>query len=338
MEYRDIKKLNQSVLKKILISPLEYLRAKENQEKGEQSIAPHFIFGTVVDIMLTGNKEEFEKKFFKIPDNAGCSDTIKTIVDGVVAEQLALPEGSVVNVRELVLEQCNKVSYYNKWKDDTRIDKILTEGKGYFKLLKNINGRIIITENEYAKAVSCVMALKSDEYTRKYVVAKDVPNVEFWDKFIVEFNYKGFEIKGELDRVRVNHGKKRITPIDFKTTGKSINDFKFEFFAHRYDFQAAVYTFGLSVHPKIKELLDQGYVLEDFLYIVVETNLVNNPMIFRVPEEVLEVGLMGGFLRSGKELEGFNQALDRLQFALDTNSWKYPKEYYSNNGKIDITV
>ena len=338
MEYSKISKLNQSVQKKILISPLEYLRAKAQQEKGEQSIAPHFVFGSTVDIMLTGNKEEFEKKFYKISDDAGCSDTIKAIVDGVVAAQMALPEGSGVNVRELILEQCNKVSYYNNWKDDTRIDKILAEGKGYFQLLKSINGRTIITESEYAKAVSCVMALKSDEFTRKYVVAKEVPNVEFWDKFIVEFNYKGFEMKGELDRVRVNHGKKRITPIDFKTTGKSINDFKYEFFTYRYDFQAAVYTFGLSVHPKIKELLDQGYVLEDFLYIVVETNLVNNPMIFRVPEEVLEVGLMGGFLRNGKELEGFNQALDRLQYALDTNNWNYPKEYYFNNGKIDITV
>jgi len=35
MEYRDIKKLNQSILKKILISPKEYLKAKEKQENGE---------------------------------------------------------------------------------------------------------------------------------------------------------------------------------------------------------------------------------------------------------------------------------------------------------------
>ena len=61
-------------------------------------------------------------------------------------------------------------------------------------------------------------------------------------------------------------------------------------------------------------------------------------MIFKVPEEVLEVGLMGGVLRNAKELEGFNQALDRLQYALDNNAWKYPKEYYVNGGKLNIEV
>lgn len=337
MEYRDIKKLNQSILKKILTSPKEYLKAKEKQENGEQSIAPHFVFGSVVDIMLVGSRDEFEEKFVKIPDESKCSEAVKAIVDGVFAEMSAL--GGTVNVdRAVILKHCNNVGYYNNWKDDTRIDKILVDGKDYFELLKTTQGKTTITESEYAKAVGCVMALKSDEFTMPYVNKKHDKNVEFWDKFIIEFSYKGFELKSELDRVYINHTKKIITPIDFKTTGKPITGFEYEFFNYRYDFQAAVYHWGLTQHSKIKELIEQGYTITDFLYIVVETNLANDPMIFNVGANVIGVGFYGGTLSSGKILEGFKNALERLQYCLDNNAWKFPMEYYKNGGKLNIKI
>ena len=63
MEYRELKKLNQSLLKKILVSPKAYLTAKNSYENQTESVEDHFVFGTAVDIMLTGTKEEFDKKF-----------------------------------------------------------------------------------------------------------------------------------------------------------------------------------------------------------------------------------------------------------------------------------
>lgn len=338
MEYRDIKKLNQSILKKILISPKEYLKAKEKQENGEQSIAPHFVFGSVVDIMLVGSKDEFEEKFVKIPDESKCSESVKAIVDGVFAEMVALEANAGVVDRNVILKHCNNAGYYNNWKDDTRIDKILVDGKDYFELLKTTAGKTTITNTEYARALSCVMALKSDEFTKPYVDKKHNKNVEFWDKFVIEFNYKGFDLKGELDRVAINHSTKTITPIDFKTTGKPITGFEYEFFTYRYDFQAAVYAWGLCQHPEIKKLINANYIIQDFLYIVVETNLINDPMIFSVNADVIQIGFHGGTLSSGRTLEGFNGALNRLQYALDNSAWKFPMEYYLYGGKLNIKV
>jgi len=156
--------------------------------------------------------------------------------------------------------------------------------------------------------------------------------------YVIGPNDKGFDLKGELDRVAINHSTKTITPIDFKTTGKPITGFQYEFFTYRYDFQAAVYAWGLTYHPKIQELLDKDYVIQDFLYIVVETNLVNDPMIFNVNADVLQIGFDGVVLNSGRTLEGFNKALDRLQYALDNNAWKFPMEYYLNGGKLNIEI
>src|SRR5690606_3814533 len=117
---------------------------------------------------------------------------------------------------------------------------------------------------------------------------------EFINKFIVHFEYLDEMLKGELDRLVIDHSIKIITPVDFKTTSKPIYSFNTEFWKYRYDFQAATYTLGLKAHPLIKELLEKGYTLNSFKYIVVEKDLLHNPMVFNVPDEVINIGINGG--------------------------------------------
>lgn len=341
MEYKNIDALNQSILKKILISPQSFLQAKKKQEYGEESEEDHFTFGTIVDLMLTGNKEDFDKRFIKIPDKNSCSDTIKGIVKDVYNDIL-VTEGEIAesldNYKVKILQYCNYANYQAKWKDDTRVDKIISEGNEYFELLKTIGSKTPVTESDYTKAVTCVMALKSDKFTQPHVVLKaNSNNREFLNKFIIEFDCENYKIKGELDRVIIDHTEKVITPIDFKTTGKPITGFINDFWYYRYDFQAAVYTRGLVEHPKIKELLKNNYILNPFLYIVVETNLVNNPMAFEVTPEAIEIGFIGGIVK-GKTYEGFEQAIHRYSYAQENNRWDYPMEYYESKGKMLITL
>jgi hypothetical protein len=335
MDYRQLEGVNQSSLKKILISPKEFLKAVEKQQNNNDSIEPHFLFGSVVDIMLTGTRDEFDEKYIRIPDETKCSETVKAIIDEIA--QRILPNDGIHSYRVDILTVCNEFNYQSNWKDDTRVDKIIKEGSDYFDLLKSIAGKTPITESEYAKAVNAVMALKSDKYTKPYVVKKERKNAEFWDKFIVQFEYNGVQIKGELDRVIVDHDTKEIIPIDFKTTSKPITQFISEFWYYRYDFQAATYTIGLGEDTKIKELMKQGYTLKPFLYIVVETNLVNNPIVFEVTNNVFLVGANGGVVKN-KEYEGFGHAIKRYIFAKDNDAWEYPMEYYQNNGIMEIDI
>jgi len=337
-DYKQIDKLNQSLLKKILISPKAFLDAKAKYEQESESTETHFIFGTVVDIMLTGNKEEFDSKFLRIPDSVKCGESVKVILDKLVEEQPITPESKLEDFQPLLLLYCNIFNYQTNWKDETRVAKIITLGEEYFNILKLGIGKQYITESEYNTAVNCVAALKSDFYTQPFVDRKfDRKNVEFLDKFVIEFQLEGIDFKGELDRVAINHVKKLITPIDFKTTGKSVNDFEYDFWAYRYDFQAATYSYGLVRHPKIKALLDDGYTLDNFLYIAVEKSLQNKPRIFKVTPQVDEVGFNGGEVK-GREREGLMQAIARYKFAVDNDAWDHPVEYYINKGFINITV
>jgi hypothetical protein len=337
-EYKEISKLNQSLLKKILVSPKSFLDAQRKYQENDDSTEDHFVFGTMVDIMLTGTKEEFEKKFYRIPDNIKCSDGVKAIVTGVyeeIKEDIA-PITGISNYKDIILKHCKYQDYQPKWKDDTRVDKIIEQGAQYFAILADSAGKTTVTESEYSNAVSCIMALKSDKFIRPFVDKKYDQEVEFLDKFIVEFNIDGIDIKGELDRVVLNHSTKIITPIDFKTTGKSINSFQSDFWYYRYDFQAATYRVGLAQHPRIQELLMKGYQLNLFHYIVVEKNLQNLPMIFIVGTEVDKIGYSGGELSNGKVLEGLTQAIARYKYAEENDAWDYPMEYYLTGGFIMI--
>jgi len=342
MEYREIDALNQSSLKKILESPQSYLQAKKAQQENRKTTEDHFIFGSILDIMLTGTKEEFESKYAVVDDAIKCTESVKSVIDNIIEEcnslNMDLTNVTLDSMRDLILQHCNYLGLYPAWKEETRVNKIIELGNGYFEEIKNTIGKIVVSETEYAKAVACKMALSSDKYTREFVVKKAKSNRDILDKFIIEFNWRGYNIKGELDRVIIDHNDKTIIPIDFKSTGKSVLGFNSDFWYYRYDFQAAVYKYGLTLHDDIAKYLDQGYKISNFLYIVVEKNLFNSPMVFIVNQKVLDIGFSGGTLSNGKSLDGFEQAMLRYEYAMNNNAWEYPMEYYDNDGEMYIEL
>jgi hypothetical protein len=346
VDYKTISALNQSTLKQILVSPKAYVEAKEKQLARVESTEQHFMFGSLVDMMLTESKEDFDKKYAVIPDDTGVSETIAKIVKEVYDEKNNSDDlgwGALEDYPEEILKHCNYELYQSRWKDETRINKIVEQGSQYFEVLKNSGNRTIITESEYAKAVNCVMALRSDKHTSKYCQKKsNDPNILIIDKHVIVFEHDGLEFKGELDRIIVNHKEKTITPIDFKTTSKSVLNFEKSFWHFRYDFQAAVYTLGLTKDKsnRLKSYYQEGYTFKPMLYIVVETFLKNPPMVFEISKTAINTGLYGNVDKVPKineNLQGFYQAIKRFKYATENNAWDYPMEY-DTKGKTTIRL
>jgi len=346
VDYKTISALNQSTLKQILVSPKAYVEAKEKQLARVESTEQHFMFGSLVDMMLTESKEDFDKKYAVIPDDTGVSETIAKIVKEVYDEKNNSDDlgwGALEDYPKEILKHCNYELYQSRWKDETRINKIVEQGSQYFEVLKNSGNRTIITESEYAKAVNCVMALRSDKYTSKYCQKKsNDPNILIIDKHVIVFEHDGLEFKGELDRIIVNHKEKTITPIDFKTTSKSVLNFEKSFWHFRYDFQAAVYTLGLTKDKsnRLKSYYQEGYTFKPMLYIVVETFLKNPPMVFEISKTAINTGLYGNVDKVPKineNLQGFYQAIKRFKYATENNAWDYPMEY-DTKGKTTIRL
>lgn len=346
VDYKTISALNQSTLKQILVSPKSYVEAKERQLARVESTEQHFVFGSLVDMMLTESKKDFDKKYAVIPDDTGVSETIAKIVKGVydeINDTFDLAWGTLEDYPEQILKHCNYELYQSRWKDETRINKIVEQGSKYFDILKKCGTKTIITESEYAKAVNCVMALRSDKHTGKYCQKKsNDPKILIIDKHVIMFEHEGLEFKGEIDRIIVNHKEKTITPIDFKTTSKSVLNFENSFWHFRYDFQAAVYMLGLTKDKseRLKSYYEEGYSFKPMLYIVVETFLKNPPMVFEISTTAINTGLYGNVDKVSKikeNLEGFYQAIKRFKYATEYNAWDYPMEY-DTKGKTIIQV
>jgi hypothetical protein len=353
VDYKTISALNQSTLKQILVSPKSYVEAKERQLARVESTEQHFVFGSLVDMMLTESKEDFDKKYAVIPDDVGVTEVVGRIVKGIYESAIAEDKiydadikytpTSLEDYPEQILKHCNYELYQSRWKDETRINKIVEQGSKYFDILKKCGTKTIITESEYAKAVNCVMALRSDKHTGKYCQKKsNDPKILIIDKHVIMFEHEGLEFKGEIDRIIVNHKEKTITPIDFKTTSKSVLNFENSFWHFRYDFQAAVYMLGLTKDKseRLKSYYEEGYSFKPMLYIVVETFLKNPPMVFEISTTAINTGLYGNVDKVPKikeNLEGFYQAIKRFKYATEYNAWDYPMEY-DTKGKTIIQV
>ena len=214
VDYKTISALNQSTLKQILVSPKSYVEAKERQLARVESTEQHFVFGSLVDMMLTESKEDFDKKYAVIPDDVGVTEVVGRIVKGIYESAIAEDKiydadikytpTSLEDYPEQILKHCNYELYQSRWKDETRINKIVEQGSKYFDILKKCGTKTIITESEYAKAVNCVMALRSDKHTGKYCQKKsNDPKILIIDKHVIMFEHEGLEFKGEIDRPRI---------------------------------------------------------------------------------------------------------------------------------------
>ena len=332
MEYKTINKQNQSLLKEILKSPQAYLRAQERYMNEDDTTPAYFVFGNAVDHFLTEDLEFTDK--FHIMGNSVISETIRKVVDYVFAEVGGEYGDLLENCKDSIVRACGYQEYGQAWKEETRIAKVIATGSVYYKDLIKSKGKTVISQEDYAKAVTCHASMVSDSYISKYL--KPGPNQQLIKKQVIQFEYRTVECKGELDLVFIDHDKKTITPLDVKTIGTSVYGFLYNFWKYRYDFQAAVYSFGLAC--QFEDLIKQGYYVLPFKFIVCEKDSYNKPLIYSVSEDILNIGMDGGSNSDGRSYEGFEQAIERYLFHIEKDLWDYPMEYYENNGELIIDL
>lgn len=334
-DYRAIDKLNQSSLKKILSSPRSYIKSKESQDSNES----YFVFGKVVDTIML-SPEKFDEEFLvtNVPE---ISDSLKLLCDYVInyCEQSELKLNlEDPKVESIILDAFEVHNYQNNWGDEAKIKNFKKNCTDYIKVIQQSNGKTIVSKEDYNRALTCKAALLTDRKTSQYFkyIGKPTENVEVITHKTVQFSHLELECKGELDGLVIDHKNKKIIPFDLKTTSQPVTMFPYQFWKLRYDFQAAFYTQGLNKDVDIINLITDGYSLESFRFVVVETDCNSSPLIFETTKEVLNIGRYGGTLSNGKKVEGFEAAINRYKFHSNIGEWDYPMEYYDGNLKIEI--
>jgi hypothetical protein len=252
-------------------------------------------FGSLLDTIIT-NPGEFDNLYLVV-DIEIPSGKMQEVVDRLFE---MYPEiSTLVSVPYDDILKVYNQSFDNNWKPDTKVNKVIEEGNGYFKLLALKGDRTLVTKNDYLNALECKEALYANCHTGfifpdrirdmevfyqlKFKINMDGDDPLAWQKELIE----GDTYRVMFDIIAVDHAKKTIYPVDLKTTSKDEEAFDESITEYRYDIQANSYR---DVLIKVLSTTDdyKDYYVEDFYFVCINRTH-RKPVVWRFPRVEGEV-------------------------------------------------
>lgn len=248
----------------------------------DKTESPSLLFGSVVDTLLTGTKEEFEERFF-VADFPELPDKQKEIVEGIF--HAAKPGESWDKIMDaVILEYLLANNYQPNWKAETRIKVIREAGREYYDLLTLADGKTVISQKLYQDALDCVEILRKSESTKWYFEADNPFNKNIERLYQLKFkgSYEGINLRCMADLIIVDHEKKIVYPCDLKTSFKPEWRFYKSFMEWGYWIQAQLYWY------LIRQAMDEDeyfkdFKLADYRFIVI-SNRTRKPLVWEFPQ------------------------------------------------------
>lgn len=191
-------------------------------------------FGSLVDIMMTGTREEFNKQYV-----ISCGTKLKPAFmkyANALYEKFHLKYNSLSKVPDAeILEVANACEFYGNWRADNRIKAAKEDCEEYYRQLIAAEGKTVIDEDTYNDAAACARALRESPATAWYF-AKDNPfdGIErvYQGKLVGEFN--GIPYSCMMDLCIIDHNAKKIYPCDLKTSSHMEYEFHKSFIEWSY--------------------------------------------------------------------------------------------------------
>ena len=223
-EYRATDAINYSSLSALAVSPHTY-RTRDQME-----VIPAFRKGSAVDCLLT-TPDDFHSEFYVMNIRKTPPPMLMKYVDELFKLAPQIPE-------EEDHDKAYIESGYKLKKESVR-EKFINEGVEYYNALKDARGKTILSFDEYTQIQKAVNQVKYGEFTSKYFEKKP-SHQKILYQFPIYWEINGHTCKSLLDLLVIDHKEKAIYPIDLKTTGKSVLNFRSAFMQWKYYLQAKV--------------------------------------------------------------------------------------------------
>jgi len=264
-EYRKKEAINYSSLSALAVSPQNYIA------RDDIGNIPAFRKGSAVDCLLT-TPDDFHIEFYVMSLKKAPSDMMVKYVEKLFETE---------DHGKAYLESGYKL------KPEKVKEKYEAEGREYYEGLKDARGKTILSYEEYEQIQRAVNAVKDGEFTKQYF-EKPIEGMDILYQYPIYWETKGQACKSLLDIIVIDHKNKNIFPIDLKTTGKSVLNFRSAFMKWKYYLQASFYTDAVTFWKNNEsDLID--YTVENFKFLVVETIGMNPPMLFKCSDKDLEI-------------------------------------------------
>lgn len=378
-QYFNDSALSQSFLKKVgkgITGLSESEKEMYYKEKG------HLIIGSAVDDKISMGLKQFTMDYY-ITGGKKPSDTIMSMVK-LVFDQLVesvkndLTQGKLLKEYTLhdlsvsVLASADHHKYQSRWKEETRVNKVMEEGYEYFEELKDSYGKQILSVTEAQIVENIEMSWRTNPFTAPYFV--DSPDVSIFYQVPIYFNYKGVECKVLLDQVTVNTKLNILQPLDMKTMAGDTLMFTSSAKRFGYNFQGAFYTEAIKTLinspedadtiPELVEIINKDTKILPFKFMVENNECKVNklteevtygqgkPLMFTLSAEQLLLGKEGRpectYMSSHgtgetlhlventqKEIIGFDKAIELTMWYVN-NGWDLDKKVVEAKGDILI--
>lgn len=280
--------------------------------------------GTIIDTKLT-RPEEVEEKFF--------------IYDGKP------PTGQLLTfVEELIkTSNCNYEAAYGalkaqnpKLRDSLEkfIERFENEAVDYYDTLM-LQEKTVVSSDLMSNADVKIQELRSNKFTRILVNAETTQNIEVFYQVEIFTQVEGVPVKGAIDKLIVDHKRKKIIPIDFKSSYDPLS-FPSSVIKWKYYRQGSFYKHLLTYWMEENNLSD--YEVTDFMFVVIGTIKANQHLIYRLSEADRKVAELGGYFKNGIRVKGWREILQEIKFLQDEGSWSFPYEVIANNGIIELDL
>ena len=321
-EYRAHEAVSYSML-----AAFERDGAKAIPKLKEKKSSEALRFGSLVDTLMT-EPEEFENKFI-VADTSKVSETILNIVKNIYENSDKETNNLALVDRSKILMYANDANYYTNWKDDTRIDKIILEGKDMYSLLGLAGSKTLMTQWEYDTAMSCVETLKTHPFTAKYFY-DDIFSPHIEGHYQLKFKIteaQGANVRCMYDRIIVDHEAKTIQPCDLKTTGKNEEEFSKSFLDWSYWIQSNMYS-QILARLCMEDDYFKDFTILSFRFIVIN-KFSKTPLVWEDKDNLNSGDRIDQY---GNLHKGWLDLYNEFQWHVRENKYEYSFESYHNGG------
>lgn len=276
----------------------------------EHITTPSLIQGSMVDVLITGSQEEFDKEFY-VADIPSIGDKELQVVDDLFTKYSEDYQSFPEIPYDAILNTANEYAFQKNWRDDTRVKVLKERCSTYYALKYNAGDRTIVDLDTYYKVMAMVKALKESPATHGYFADNDeMSPVRRYYQLKFKARLDGVDYRCMADELLVIYDEKKIIPIDLKTSSSKEWDFQHSFCKWDYMIQARLYWLIIKTNLMNDDYF-KDFTLEDYRFIVVNRDSLK-PLVWEFPLTKTKGTLVDEEgkeyrdpLEIGKELRGY---------------------------------
>lgn len=205
------------------------------------------------------------------------------------------------------------------------------ENKEYVSMLRKSMGKIIVSPDDMTKLTKMETNIRKHKLASKLIFTAPSnisDSYEAHNELTIKWRYPKTQliVNSMLDRLIVSDQHKKIIIVDYKTTGKSIHDFKPSYRKYKYYWQIYLYLLAVRSWLAAQGKDHKEYDFE-FKIVVAQTTGWNQCRVWTPHYEDLKL--------AQNEIK---EMLPDLIFHLECDEWEHETDYYRGDGSSILRI